>query len=183
MTQNQIRYQEHLETIRHDKEMENETARSNLARERETHYFNAASLSETARRNTQQEAIQREANAINAVHLTRMDDESQRHNQMVEGETSAHNENMEALQYSQNQVSKKKAQADIRKAISEARLNKARVGLVSEQANHERLKRALTTAQTLEQFTRAARNVTSGFRDVTESVTGVLRNVLPINVR
>lgn len=183
MTQNQIRYQEHLETVRHNRETENEAARSNLARERETHYFNAASLSETSRHNTQQEAIQRQANAINAVHLTTMDAESQRHNQMVEGETSAHNENMEALQYSQNQYNKKKAHAEAYKALWDARVNKARVGLVTEQTGHERVKKALTTAQTLKEFTQSVRNVTGGIKDVTDAVTGAFRTVLPIVTR
>lgn len=183
MTQNQIRYQELLETIRHNKETENETARSNLAREAETHIFNAASLSESNRHATQTEAIQRQANAINAVHLQNMDAESKRHNQMVEGETSAHNENMEALQFSENQIKAQQARAAILKARTEARLNKARVGLVGAQAEHEALKRALTTAQTLSEFTKAGKNVTSGLKDVTDSVTSVLRTVMPVVIR
>nr|AVX53326.1 putative ORF1 [Marmot picobirnavirus] len=64
MTQNQIRFQEYLETGRHNVSTETETNRANVAREQETHRSNVANEVETNRHN---QAVESETNRHNVV--------------------------------------------------------------------------------------------------------------------
>nr|AVX53454.1 putative ORF1 [Marmot picobirnavirus] len=80
MTRNQIAFQEHLEGKRHNVATENETYRNNVATLSETNRHNLVWEAETQRHNTQTEKAAFEANAINAAHFQRMDQEGHRSN-------------------------------------------------------------------------------------------------------
>lgn len=87
MTQNQIRFQELVETKQHNRRTESQTDRSQTENER----HNLATETETSRHNRQDEAIRYQSNDITNAHYQRQDAENQRHNVATETETQAHN--------------------------------------------------------------------------------------------
>lgn len=76
MTQNQIRWQEHLEQKRHNLKTESQTDVAQL---------------ETTRHNVADESIRRDTNAINDSHFRRSDAETAYHNRITEAENERHN--------------------------------------------------------------------------------------------
>ena len=98
MTANQINFQVHKETGRHNRAMEgieqgklNEAIRHNLVGEDETGRHNRVSEVEIERHNMMTEILNSQANAINNEHYVRMDAENERHNTSSERETQRHN--------------------------------------------------------------------------------------------
>lgn len=87
MTQNQIRYQEHLEAKRHNLEMERLTGEKQVEENR----HNVVVEGETERSNRSNEDIRRATNFINDQHYRRMDAETQRSNLARERETHRSN--------------------------------------------------------------------------------------------
>lgn len=80
MTTTQIRFQEHLETKRHNLATEQETNRDNVARLEEQRRYNTLFTGEQQRHNQATEANQAAANIINAGHYARQDEETHRSN-------------------------------------------------------------------------------------------------------
>nr|AVX53784.1 putative ORF1 [Marmot picobirnavirus] len=93
MTQNQIRWQEHLENKRHNVEMEKQGSRSQDEIERHQRVVE----SETARSNLANEDLKRQGNVINDMHFMRSDAEMQRSNIAKERENLRHNRATEYL--------------------------------------------------------------------------------------
>lgn len=86
MTQNQIAWQAHKENVKHNRNTEAETQRSNLAREVETQRSNIAREIETQRSNIANENINRFRVREESSHWLRQDSETFRHNLAEETE-------------------------------------------------------------------------------------------------
>lgn len=99
MTANQIRYQEYLESQRHNKVSEGETNRHNVVTENETGRHNVVTEYETGRHNRAQEYETHRNNVVVA-------NETNRHNVVTEGETNRHNVVSEMAQQYANETNR-----------------------------------------------------------------------------
>lgn len=147
MTQNQIRYQEHLETRRHNQEMERLTGES----QSETARHNRAYEEETSRTNQANEDIRRQTNVINDAHYLRQDAESVRHDMTVETETGRSNRAQEALAHERNLVAAdaNQVQRERNQVTREGNLMNVSLGLINanEQAAHNRQTESIQRGQ------------------------------------
>lgn len=113
MTQNQIRFQEHLETKRHNEAMEIQAGKSH----EEVVRHNYVTEAEQNRTNVSNEDIKRVANAINANHYANSDAEQRRHNIAYESESYRHNVEQEGETHRANVINENVA---LRNALSNA---------------------------------------------------------------
>lgn len=180
MTRNQIELSNFRETQHHNRVMEAqgaeinaETNRSNLARERENNRSNLANEAlkkesniinenhflrqdyETNRSNLANEAIRRDANIINATHYQRLDAESVRHNKAQEGlsaQTNAINNSKLGTDYKlgiiSNQLKAEQNQINRELANSQVLNDFMNRNLISEKISSEGYNRDNTQAKT-----------------------------------
>lgn len=148
MTQNQIRFQEHKETQRHNLATE-QLGTDQLA---ETKRYNTLFTGEQRRHNEATEAAQREANVINQQHLERADAENKRHNLNTEsisranvslgyaqlGETSRHNVATEGESQRHNVQQEQIASRQAGASEMNAEANRNKVGVLSEKNDIDR---------------------------------------------
>lgn len=143
MTTNQIRYQEHLETKRHNVATETETSRSNQEKEKIQRDYNVWFSGETTRHNQAQEALAKQTLIVNDAHYQRQDFESQRHNLATEqlqsqqlSESQRHNKATEDEARRHNTVSEAQTWQElaIDKVAAAARETQAQAAMQQAQA-------------------------------------------------
>ena len=130
MTHNQIEYQKHLEQMRHNRAVEDETKRNNIVVSGETNRHNVVTEREVGRHNLVTEDVAKQSNIINQIHYERMDTENERRNRAVEAETNRHNM---AIEYS-DLLKATSSQTQAAAAASQARTASSLVGATYMQA-------------------------------------------------
>lgn len=198
MTQNQIQYHNALETERHNKMMEAETNRHQVAQEA-----------------LQREAneLQRAANAINEAHYQRMDAENFRSNLAREGENVRSNVASEYIRNRSNAIQSaqvaetsrhQKAQEQIEKSLNESLIQKnfaqvSEVGantayiqartktegwntnLAIADVTYRNAQTALAGEQTQTEHTKRFANAMYGVNQGVGAVTNVFRTIIPVS--